>query len=79
MAIALPGQRFLKLCEHRIQVEPAVAGGAERFPRLGELPGVRDRTGLSILSAYSPDEVRLFIRMLRDVRRLEENEAEDDC
>lgn len=31
------------------------------------------------LAAYSPDEVRLFIRMLRDVRRLEDNEAEDGC
>ena len=31
------------------------------------------------LSAYSSDEVRLFIRMLRDVRRLEADEAEVAC
>ena len=31
------------------------------------------------LSAYSPDQVRLFISMLRDVRRLEADEAEASC
>lgn len=31
------------------------------------------------LSAYSADEVRLFIAMLRDVRRLEADEADPGC
>jgi DNA-binding MarR family transcriptional regulator len=57
----------------RLALTPAGEAACE------EVRGTMQRIVTRNLAGYSPEEVRLFIRMLRDVRRLEDNEAEPPC
>lgn len=71
LVTATPGEEDRR--RSRLALTPAGEAACE------EVRSTMQRIVTRNLAAYSPDEVRLFVRMLRDVRRLQENEAEDGC